>query len=198
MTEGWERIIAIVDSAAPVEAPEIPLAVSPKKSAPRQRRSDRSSPSAANPASSRATAAPTARGPEIPPTHPDAPSAASVDAAAPAAGRGNVVSFRATSQKGGSAESVSAAGSGGEPPDGAAPGAAGDDGDDLNMRLAFYPHTDLGNAERFRERNRSKLLWCPALGWLWWDGKRWCRDGADEKVKMAEHITVRAIQTEGD
>jgi hypothetical protein len=43
MTEGWEHIIAIVDSAAPVEAPEIPLAVSPHKSAPRQRRSDRSS-----------------------------------------------------------------------------------------------------------------------------------------------------------
>ena len=43
MSEGWERIIAIVDSAAPVEAPEIPLAVSPNKRASRQRRSDRSS-----------------------------------------------------------------------------------------------------------------------------------------------------------
>jgi len=62
---------------------------------------------------------------------------------------------------------------------------------------AFFPHTDLGNAERFRERYRGRLLWCPALGWLWWDGKRWCREGSEEKVKLAEHVTVRAIQDEG-
>ena len=37
------------------------------------------------------------------------------------------------------------------------------------MRLAFFPLTDLGNAERFRERYLDKLLWCPALGWLAWD-----------------------------
>lgn len=68
--------------------------------------------------------------------------------------------------------------------------------DDLNRKLAFYPQTDLGNAERFRERYRGKLLWCPALGWLWWDGKRWSRHGAEERVKTAEHDTVRAIQAE--
>jgi len=65
-----------------------------------------------------------------------------------------------------------------------------------NMRLAFFPLTDLGNAERFRERYRDRLLWCPALGWLAWDGKRWSRDGADELVKIAEHDTVRGIQDE--
>ncbi len=74
---------------------------------------------------------------------------------------------------------------------------AADDGDGLDLRLAFFPHTDLGNAERFRERYRGRLLWCPALGWLWWDGKRWCREGSEEKVKLAEHVTVRAIQDEG-
>jgi putative DNA primase/helicase len=67
-----------------------------------------------------------------------------------------------------------------------------------NMRLAFFPLTDLGNAERFRERYLDKLLWCPALGWLAWDGKRWSRDGADDLVKIAEHDTVRAIQNEAD
>src|SRR5262245_23404824 len=67
-----------------------------------------------------------------------------------------------------------------------------------NMRLAFFPLTDLGNAERFRERYLDKLLWCPALGWLAWDGKRWSRDGADELVKIAEHDTVRAIQDEAE
>jgi hypothetical protein len=64
------------------------------------------------------------------------------------------------------------------------------------MRLAFFPLTDLGNAERFRERYLDKLLWCPALGWLCWDGKRWSREGADDLVKIAEHDTVRAIQDE--
>lgn len=75
---------------------------------------------------------------------------------------------------------------------------ASDDGDDFNLRLAFYPLTDLGNAERFRDRNRGKLIWNVALGWLAWDGKRWSRDGADDIVKIAEHQTVRAIQKEAE
>ncbi|XUM21042.1 DNA primase family protein [Bradyrhizobium oligotrophicum S58] len=75
-------------------------------------------------------------------------------------------------------------------------GASGEDPNDRNMRLAFFPLTDLGNAERFRERYRDRLLWCAAIGWLSWDGRRWCRDGADELVKIAEHDTVRMIQQE--
>src|SRR5579872_524333 len=71
-----------------------------------------------------------------------------------------------------------------------------EDDDARNMRLAFYPLTDLGNAERFRERYRHRLLWNAALGWLVWDGKRWSRDGADDLVKIAEHDTVRMIQKE--
>lgn len=67
---------------------------------------------------------------------------------------------------------------------------------DRNRRLAFFPLTDLGNAERFRERYRHKLIWNVALGWLVWDGKRWSRDGADDLVKIAEHETVREIQEE--
>jgi putative DNA primase/helicase len=56
--------------------------------------------------------------------------------------------------------------------------------------------TDLGNAERFRERNSGKLLWCGAVGWFWWDGRRWCRDGVDERVRIAVHTTVRSLQDE--
>lgn len=67
---------------------------------------------------------------------------------------------------------------------------------ELNLSLALLPMTDLGNAERFYERNRDRLRFCPALGWLCWDGRRWKRDGADEFVKRAEHETVRAIQDE--
>lgn len=100
------------------------------------------------------------------------------------------------SQTGGSSPAVSDGGRGGTggPPD------DDDDGDDdrLNMQLAFYPLTDLGNAERFRERYRDRLLYCPALGWLVWDGRRWSRDGGLELVAIAEHDTVRAIQREAD
>lgn len=73
-----------------------------------------------------------------------------------------------------------------------------DDDDQLNLRLAFFPLTDLGNAERFRERYRGRLLFCAAIGWLAWDGRRYSVEGAEELVKIAEHDTVRAIQAEAD
>jgi putative DNA primase/helicase len=66
------------------------------------------------------------------------------------------------------------------------------------MRLAFYPHTDLGNAERFRERWKGNCCGVRRSGWLAWDGKRWSRDGAEDLVKIAEHKTVRAIQDEAE
>ena len=65
-----------------------------------------------------------------------------------------------------------------------------------NMRLAFFPLTDLGNAERLRERYRDQLRWCSALGWLNYDGKRWNRHNVEPIVKATEHHTVRAIQDE--
>lgn len=65
-----------------------------------------------------------------------------------------------------------------------------------NRRLAFFPLTDLGNVERFFERYRKRLLWCPSLGWLAWDGKRYSRKDADGEVKRLEHDAVRAIQEE--
>jgi putative DNA primase/helicase len=66
----------------------------------------------------------------------------------------------------------------------------------LHRQLAHFPMTDLGNAERFAARFKHLLLWCPEIGWLWWDGRRWSRDRVDEKVLDAEHFTVRAIQGE--
>lgn len=72
------------------------------------------------------------------------------------------------------------------------------DPEKLDRELAFFPLTDLGNAERFRERYRGRLIFCPAIGWLWWDGRRWARDGADERVTIAAHQTVRSIQDEAD
>lgn len=67
---------------------------------------------------------------------------------------------------------------------------------EIDLRLAWFPRTDLGNAERFVERHRGLLMYCEALDWLWWDGRRWAREGALQRVKRAEHDTVRAIQRE--
>lgn len=65
-----------------------------------------------------------------------------------------------------------------------------------DVDLAFFPMTDLGNAERFEKRNRNHLIYVAAIGWLYWDGRRWARDGADEYVDRAAHKVVRAIQEE--
>lgn len=69
---------------------------------------------------------------------------------------------------------------------------------DLDRRLAFFPQTDLGNAERFRERMRGRILWCAPIGWLYWCGTYWMADGANEIVKAAEHEVARSIQDEAD
>jgi len=66
----------------------------------------------------------------------------------------------------------------------------------LNRVCAFFPLTDLGNADRFVARNRGKFLWCAAIGWLAWDGRRYVRAGAGGQVEEAICATVRAIQDE--
>jgi putative DNA primase/helicase len=71
-----------------------------------------------------------------------------------------------------------------------------DGGDDLNLRLALFPQTDLGNSERFRERNRNKVLWCSAFEWLVWDCQRWSGVDAAQEVQVIAHQTVRAIRDE--
>lgn len=74
-----------------------------------------------------------------------------------------------------------------------------DDGggeDSLHYRLAWLPQTDLGNVERFVARHQRKLKFCPAIGWLAWDGRRWDAQGGAEAAKRAEHTTVRSIQFE--
>ena len=52
--------------------------------------------------------------------------------------------------------------------------------------------TDLGNAERLVALHREDLRYCPQLGWLVWDGRRWCADESGE-VKRRAKLTVRAI-----
>jgi putative DNA primase/helicase len=62
--------------------------------------------------------------------------------------------------------------------------------------LALRPMTDLGNAERLKERFRDRLRWCPAMGWLAWDDRRWNRNNGGERARAAAQETARAIQEE--
>ena len=66
----------------------------------------------------------------------------------------------------------------------------------LNKELAHLPRTDLGNVERFRKRFGDAFKWTTEMGWFYWDGKRWAREGSEGKVRIAAHETVRAIQDE--
>jgi len=71
----------------------------------------------------------------------------------------------------------------------------------MHRRLARFPMTDLGNAERFWERFGRDFKWSPALGWLGWDGKRWKILAAEDRgtpgqVLTAIYRTVRLIRRE--
>ena len=56
---------------------------------------------------------------------------------------------------------------------------------------------DMGLAHRFAEQHRAHVRYCPALGWLVWDGKRWERQGKETaKVMRYAKQTVRALRDE--
>jgi P4 family phage/plasmid primase-like protien len=64
---------------------------------------------------------------------------------------------------------------------------------DLREQRRHYMRTDLGNAERFVDAHRGRVLWCPARkSFLCWDGKRYAWDERGEATKLA-HLTARNI-----
>jgi putative DNA primase/helicase len=64
---------------------------------------------------------------------------------------------------------------------------------DLREQRRHYAHTDLGNAERFVDTHRERVLWSPARkAFLCWDGKRYVWDERGEVLKLA-HKTARGI-----
>ena len=64
---------------------------------------------------------------------------------------------------------------------------------DMREQRRHYMSTDLGNAERFVDAHRDRVLWCPARkSFLCWDGKRYEWDARGEAVKLA-HATARSI-----
>jgi putative DNA primase/helicase len=66
----------------------------------------------------------------------------------------------------------------------------------IDRKLARFPLTDLGNAERFVGRFGDRFKWCPAIGWLAWDGRRWSLDAAEGLLDRAVHEMIRAIKDE--
>lgn len=72
---------------------------------------------------------------------------------------------------------------------------------DRDRICATLPQTDLGNAERFRARFGDMFRFCPDVGWLKWDRRRWAlltseKDELPGEVMQAVYLTVRAIGNE--
>src|SRR5581483_7078881 len=68
----------------------------------------------------------------------------------------------------------------------------------FNRWLAFFPMTELGLIERFVQRQKHRLKFCDAIGWLLWNGTHWTRTGAQGAAIAAGHEVVRAIQDEAE
>src|SRR5215204_4683116 len=63
----------------------------------------------------------------------------------------------------------------------------------MREQRRHYTRTDLGNAERFVDAHRDRVLWCPSRkSFLCWDGKHYAWDERGEAVKLA-HATARSI-----
>ncbi|MDQ2084714.1 phage/plasmid primase, P4 family [Xanthobacteraceae bacterium Astr-EGSB] len=200
----FEQIAAIIDAAVAVEAPPLPDArprARPQRNQTGGRR-QAAAPIDPSPVPGDAADPPTAAG-DVAGHPPDPPDVTNPPAAAPPPFSPSGDEMTPSSQTGAFSPESAPGGKGSAREAGARRarrGRAGnlEDRSALDIRLAYFPHTDLGNAERFRERNRHRLLWCAALGWLFWDGRRWCREGAEEQVQLAAHECVRAIQDEAE
>lgn len=57
--------------------------------------------------------------------------------------------------------------------------------------------SDAGNAMSFYMINKDRLLWCDALGWLIWDGRRWDvnqHKATDAAIKFSETMLQEAFE----
>ncbi len=59
-----------------------------------------------------------------------------------------------------------------------------------------YRLTELGNAERFRDQYEDSVRYVSAWGkWIFYDGRRW-QVGADDKIRIMAHATVKNLYIE--
>lgn len=75
-------------------------------------------------------------------------------------------------------------------------GFSGGAGGDIDIECAGFPTTDLGNARRVLARHGHDFLFVREWGWLSWDGRRWKRDGAEDRLEAAIKATIWAIGDE--
>lgn len=68
----------------------------------------------------------------------------------------------------------------------------------LDFECARFPATDLGNAKRFLARYGRDFIFVREWGWLAWDGRRWQRDGAEDRVETKIKATIEAIGDEAE
>lgn len=55
-----------------------------------------------------------------------------------------------------------------------------------------YPQTDHGNALRFADATKGKMLWTPAHGWLQWSAGVWVATQTDDpSLQLARRVAVR-------
>lgn len=207
------RILAIVDAAAPPVMPAIAPAAGPGALRRKGKRSaDLSAPAAGAPARDSAPTGAAAVGPQqtdagnagVPTglpaadTGPDTvgpPALAALGplpppAAAPPGASSAEQSAESSREGRPGARSANRARWGGPP------NKYGEGREALDRWLAFFPMTELGLIERYVQREKHRLCYCDALGWLWWDGRKWSREGGEAKAIAAGHDTVRAIQDE--
>lgn len=58
-----------------------------------------------------------------------------------------------------------------------------------------YKRTDMGNAERLRDRHRECVRFVPGLGWHVWDERRWLRDSDGAAMRLMKE-TARSMWAE--
>ena len=70
-------------------------------------------------------------------------------------------------------------------------------GDEHAGQLARLGETDTDNAQRFAERFGPTAIHTPGMGWLVFDGKRWCPDSLHGVLELAKE-TARMIAQEAE
>jgi len=68
--------------------------------------------------------------------------------------------------------------------------------EDIDHALSRLPRTDLANVDRFLRRFGDEFCWQPGVGWMVLRDGSWTAEGAADRVAIAVHVTVRAIQDE--
>src|SRR5687768_2919518 len=53
------------------------------------------------------------------------------------------------------------------------------------------PLTDLANSRRFVEEHRDVIRFCPGVGWLIWDGKKWQPDTTNYIVELGKRTVEK-------